>query len=58
MIDNGSEVAKLATDLRGLLEQLGETGTSLLDAPPPAGGGPWATSRAMLLSVPPVVTEG
>lgn len=58
MIDNGSEVAKLATDLRGLLEQLGETGASLLDAPPPSGGGPWATSRAMLSSVPPVAADG
>lgn len=57
MVDNGQEVSKLAAHFRELLEGLGEMGTAVLDAPPPAGGGPWMTARAMLLSVPPVVDD-
>ncbi|CAN0298197.1 unnamed protein product [Ectocarpus sp. 12 AP-2014] len=55
MVDNGPEVAQLAVNLRELLEGIGEMGAVVLEAPPPAGGGPWTTSRAMLVSVPPPV---
>lgn len=57
MIDNGPEVAKLAVHFRELLEGLGEMGAAVLEAPPPAGGGPWMTARDMLLSVPPVADD-
>lgn len=57
MVDNAPEVAKLATHLRELLESLGELGATVLETPPPAGGGPWMSTKGMLLSVPPVSEE-
>ena len=53
MVDNGPEVSKLAAQFRELLEGLGEMGAAVLEAPPPAGGGPWMTAKDMLLTVPP-----
>lgn len=57
MVDNGPEIAKLAVHLRELLEGLGELGATVLETPPPAGGGPWTSTKAMLLSAPPVSEE-
>lgn len=57
MVDNGPEVALLAVELVELLDALGDMGTTLLNAAPPSGGGPWSTARDMLASVPPVVSD-
>ena len=57
MVDNGRGVSRLAVHFRELLEGLGETAAAMLEAPPPTGGGPWMTAKAMLLSVPPVAED-
>lgn len=57
MMDNGPEVASLATGLRELLEELGEFGASVLTAAPPLGGRSWKTTRALLVTVPAVAAS-